>query len=1257
MTSHNGYRSIEIRTSAASGVLSGYFILYFQDQSFSFPAYYSSWSAKECQRALEALPNIKKVNCTMLNYDSVHGGATYLIQLKKFPTLPYENNIYTHDGNPPIKDFYCNTRLVNSTMAHGISCNISNYNVTYTLPGRSCFVSILSPFFELIFSFSIEYDICSNRGVCDFSTGVCSCFTGFTNSNCDSYTKLLRSSSRAFSSNVLRLSTANELFSANVVNINSEEEATSDYSVIAALDSTKTVFNMDGKGNMNLSYGGLKIFGKNISHEAQFATGGETIYTGGLSIIGGLSIGANGLNVTTDSFTLDGGLSLEGGLALKNGGITIIDSVGVSVLGGVSIQTSGLSVIFGGLRAYAGGATISGGGLAVTGGLTVAAGGARIFKRGMTINSGGLYVLSGGIQLKGSPSGLSITSYLYVNSDGVTATSGITVYDLGILVTGGVTIANEGLTTKYLRVQNNGLVSSGTTSVNTGGVTAPIGLTINSGGVASNGGMTVYSGLSIKSDGVLVTSGTMQILSGGLTTSSTAICNITVLNSNLSISGAFSVTNQKYPNTYYLKPTFQVLGGMIVKDSGLVVTGGLTIVDTGLYVNKKGTTVTAGGVRVTDGVTVSSSGVYVTGGITILSAGLKVSNGGLSVQSDGVYSVTGVTVLDAGVAVSGGVTVQSSGVRVSGGVTVQVNGMTMSGGLTVKLNGISVTGGLSVTSLGAYVSGGMTLHGGIAITNGLTIQDGGFKIFKNGLTISSAGMNVLNSIIVLSAGVAITKGLTILNQGIQITGGLSIKSGGAIMPSLEVFDRGLMTTKGLTIFSSGLAVTAGMTVTSGLYVDVMYPYATTSGLFIQSGGLYLVGGTSVKSSGLVVADGPTILSNGLSITNGLTILDGGLFIPIGDFTINSGSLYAPSLDLNTMFKFARITGGLEISGGLRISSGLSVHSGGVYLPDAVGLTVESGGLVVTAGVTVNSQALMVSGGVTIYANGLNVHGGGMTVFTGDVAISSITVDSGGVSVSNAAIVSNGASVTGNLNVFGGATLTELQTINQGMVVSGGMSVSYLGVHIRNQYDSDSIAIKSDGLVIDGDCTSDDKWVTYMIGSCVLFSGNKNYWENTPTIFSDKNLKTNITTLDTSLQKLKALRGVYFSWRDDPQDVRQVGLIAQDVLREIPEIVEVANPEGHLAVKYLEVLPLIVEAIKELNDSITAGEAKKQREESVRDPGGLMYSQEQMDNCPCSEDIMKEYRELVAAVEVYEKEERRLLDLLDLVEKSSFQLHM
>ena len=138
ITFHNGYYTIQISTSVTEGVLSGYFLFYFQDQSFRFPAFYSSWSAQACQESFQNLPNIKKVNCTVMEYNSVSGAATYLVEIIKFPTLPYENNIYNHDGNPSVSDFYCNTRLANSSeVGAGIACNISSYNVSHTLPGNS----------------------------------------------------------------------------------------------------------------------------------------------------------------------------------------------------------------------------------------------------------------------------------------------------------------------------------------------------------------------------------------------------------------------------------------------------------------------------------------------------------------------------------------------------------------------------------------------------------------------------------------------------------------------------------------------------------------------------------------------------------------------------------------------------------------------------------------------------------------------------------------------------------------------------------------------------------------------------------------------------------------------------------------------------------------------------------------------------------------------------------------------------------------
>ena len=91
--------------------------------------------------------------------------------------------------------------------------------------------------------------------------------------------------------------------------------------------------------------------------------------------------------------------------------------------------------------------------------------------------------------------------------------------------------------------------------------------------------------------------------------------------------------------------------------------------------------------------------------------------------------------------------------------------------------------------------------------------------------------------------------------------------------------------------------------------------------------------------------------------------------------------------------------------------------------------------------------------------------------------------------------------------------------------------------------------------------------------------------------SDQTLKTDITPIQNSLDKVDTLRGVDFNWIDsvieskggeDGYFVRKkdVGVIAQEVQTVIPEAVA-TRKDGTLGVRYEALIPLLIEAIKEL----------------------------------------------------------------------------
>jgi hypothetical protein len=86
------------------------------------------------------------------------------------------------------------------------------------------------------------------------------------------------------------------------------------------------------------------------------------------------------------------------------------------------------------------------------------------------------------------------------------------------------------------------------------------------------------------------------------------------------------------------------------------------------------------------------------------------------------------------------------------------------------------------------------------------------------------------------------------------------------------------------------------------------------------------------------------------------------------------------------------------------------------------------------------------------------------------------------------------------------------------------------------------------------------------------------------------LKENIKPLENALAKVAAINGVYYNMKDKPGQT-EVGVIAQDVQAVLPEAVSVIDKEnGYLGVSYTSLVPVLIEAVKELkaeNDALKA----------------------------------------------------------------------
>ena len=99
-----------------------------------------------------------------------------------------------------------------------------------------------------------------------------------------------------------------------------------------------------------------------------------------------------------------------------------------------------------------------------------------------------------------------------------------------------------------------------------------------------------------------------------------------------------------------------------------------------------------------------------------------------------------------------------------------------------------------------------------------------------------------------------------------------------------------------------------------------------------------------------------------------------------------------------------------------------------------------------------------------------------------------------------------------------------------------------------------------------------------------------YVTNTSTSWtfpSDERLKDIVAPVTGALDILKNIRTVYYTLKRDSEKRRKIGMLAQDWLATVPEVVDVPKVEfdfekaqGHLSLASTDTIPVLVAAINE-----------------------------------------------------------------------------
>ncbi len=104
--------------------------------------------------------------------------------------------------------------------------------------------------------------------------------------------------------------------------------------------------------------------------------------------------------------------------------------------------------------------------------------------------------------------------------------------------------------------------------------------------------------------------------------------------------------------------------------------------------------------------------------------------------------------------------------------------------------------------------------------------------------------------------------------------------------------------------------------------------------------------------------------------------------------------------------------------------------------------------------------------------------------------------------------------------------------------------------------------------------------------------NGNIQSLSNTFLSDKKFKKNINKIENALENVLNLSGTTYDWRRQEyseiefSEKKQFGLIAQDVQKIFPELVDVSEDGDH-SLNYIGLIPVLIEAIKDQQSQIIA----------------------------------------------------------------------
>ena len=314
--------------------------------------------------------------------------------------------------------------------------------------------------------------------------------------------------------------------------------------------------------------------------------------------------------------------------------------------------------------------------------------------------------------------------------------------------------------------------------------------------------------------------------------------------------------------------------------------------------------------------------------------------------------------------------------------------------------------------------------------------------------------------------------------------------------------------------------------------------------------------------------------------------------------------------------------GLEINGGAKIDADLSVTgklTAASFAGDGSGLSnvTAADGSITSAKLAEDAASFSKVTGAKMVIRGDNI-GIGTANPRARLEVAGDTKFDGALNVQGALTVRGAVKINGDLSVTGkltaasfsgnGAGLTHVTAADNsissaklskdaaslGKITGGAIAISGGNVTVSGTTKTNKLQLGEKWLLSGvGDTHANDEWLRlyptkprreeYYGG----FAAGKLYSKTGTVQGSDRRLKTEISSLESVIDKLLALRGVRFKWRDSSYgDSYRLGVIAQEVESVFPEVVE-TGPDGMKGINESGLIAAIITAIKEQQAELRA----------------------------------------------------------------------